>query len=229
MGAWGAGSFENDDALDWAADVSSVADIEKPFDELTALDEDPDAEEEPYVDVDLASAVIAAAESVATMMGRIAPDVPEDLQKRLKKLGKPSASLIEKAKFGVSRVLMDSELLELWSEGDDDTNEWNIAITGLIDRLNADVPYETPKTEEIQKISGNVTPCAFCGEGIAENELSSLEYRDLTDKNSLHMARGIYCHLSCLNGKLHPKHIVQNWRFAVDDDEVDRLLNGEID
>ncbi|SIN92802.1 protein of unknown function [Parasphingorhabdus marina DSM 22363] len=229
MGAWGAGSFENDDALDWAAEVGSVEDIAAPFDELSALDEDPDAEEEPYVDVDLASRVIAAAEAVASMMGRIAPDVPDDLQKRLEKLGEPDSALIEKAKFGVSRVLMDSELLELWSEGDGDNNEWNIAITGLIDRLNADVPCETPEIAEIKGISGDLTPCAFCGKGIAENELSSLEYRDLTSKDSMHMARGIYCHLSCLNGKLHPKHIVQNWRFAVDDDEVDRILNGDID
>lgn len=229
MGAWGAGSFENDDALDWAADVKALADLERPFEELTALDEDPEATEEPYVDVDLASAVIAAAESVAAMMGRIAPDMPEDLQKRLEKLGQPDAALVEKAKFAVSRVLMDSELLELWSEDEDDPNEWNIAITGLIDRLNADVPYEAPEPAEIQKIAGNLTPCAFCGEGIAEGELSSIEFRDLTSKESLPMARGIYCHLSCLNGKLHPKHIVQNWRFAVDDAEVDRILNGEID
>ena len=36
MGAWGSGSFENDTALDWAAEVRSVEDVGKPFERLKA-------------------------------------------------------------------------------------------------------------------------------------------------------------------------------------------------
>lgn len=229
MGTWGAASFENDTAMDWAVDVSKVLDIEQKFDQLTALEEGLEATEAPVVDVDLACEVIAAAESVAVLMDRVAKDVPEDLLKRLKNLGAADAKLIEKAKFAVSRVIMDSELVELWAEDGDDPNEWNIAITGLIDRLNADVPFDTPTREEVVSISGDLTPCAFCGEGIEAKELASIEFRDLSDKDALFMSRGIYCHLACLNGKLHPKHLIQNWKFAVDDAEVDRILGKSAD
>ena len=34
MGAWGSGSFENDAAMDWAADVQSIEDVQKPFERL---------------------------------------------------------------------------------------------------------------------------------------------------------------------------------------------------
>lgn len=229
MGTWGAASFENDTAMDWAVDVSKVFEIEQKFDQLTALDEDLEATETPVVDVDLACEVIAAAECVAVLMDRVAKDVPEDLLKRLNKLDAANAKLIEKAKFAVSRVIMDSELVELWAERSDDPNEWNIAITGLIDRLNADVPFEAPTREEVVRISGDLTPCAFCGEGIEAKELASIEFRDLSDKDALFMSRGIYCHLACLNGKLHPKHLIQNWKFAVDDAEVDRILGKNAD
>ncbi|MEP6339252.1 DUF4259 domain-containing protein [Parasphingorhabdus sp.] len=229
MGTWGAASFENDIAMDWAADVSEIADIEQRLDHLSALDEDGDTIEAPVVDVDLACEVIAAAESVAVLMGRIAKDVPEELLKRLNKFDGADAKLIEKAKFAVSRVLMDSGLVELWAEGGEYPNEWNVAITGLIDRLNADVPFETPTREQVVGISGDLTPCAFCGEGIDAKELASIEFRDLSDKDALYMSRGIYCHLACLNGKLHPKHLIQNWKFAVDDAEVDRILGKDAD
>ena len=43
MGAWGSGSFENDIAMDWAAEIQSVADVRKPFERLK---QDTDAAEE---------------------------------------------------------------------------------------------------------------------------------------------------------------------------------------
>lgn len=229
MGAWGAGSFENDAAMDWIADISTLQDIEAKFDELSILDDDETSDGSPFIDADLASEVVAAAEIVAALMDRIALDVPEELQASLQKLGKAEPSLIDKAKIAVSRILTDSELLELWSENEDDPNEWNIAITGLIDRLNADVPYDRPSKAEVEEIAGELTPCVFCGKGILQHELSSITFQDLSSKNALFMSRGLYCHLSCLNGKIHPKHLIQNWKFNVDDAEVDRIINGDID
>ena len=76
MGAWGSGSFENDAALDWAAGVQSIDDVRGPFERLKA-------EDSGYVDVDLACEVVAAAETVAMLMGRKSPDFPDDLAERL--------------------------------------------------------------------------------------------------------------------------------------------------
>jgi hypothetical protein len=64
MGAWGAGGFENDTALDFAATVESVDDIAAAF--AAAPGE--------TIDADTASIVISAAECVAAMLGRPADD-----------------------------------------------------------------------------------------------------------------------------------------------------------
>ena len=69
MGAWGAGSFENDTALDWAGAVRSLADVRGPFDRLKALTDAREDGGAQVVDSDLASELIAAAETVAMLSG----------------------------------------------------------------------------------------------------------------------------------------------------------------
>ena len=224
MGTWGTGSFENDSALDWAAEVASIDDIDGKFNELDSFGQPDDCGPDAYIEVDLASEILAAAECVAFLMGRQAADVPDDLRNRLGTMAKPDTPLINKAKDSVSRILAGSELLDLWSEEDSETNEWNIAISGLIDRLNADVPYDPPPLEQIESSQGYLTPCAFCDQPIAEGEIFQLEFRDLSNADGLFVSRGLYCHLACLNGKLHSKHMVQNWKFNIAQAEIDRIL-----
>jgi len=206
MGAWGTGSFENDTALDWAAEISSAEDIANfyqalpPYDGVTQLD------------ADISSCIVAAAETVATMMGRISPDVPDDLRERLSGT-EPSDDLIGTARNTLSAMLSGSELVELWAEDADGAEEWNKAITGLIDRLNPELPYAPPPLDEIEQQLGYLTTCAFCDEPIAEGEIFHLDFRDFSSDAGRYVSRGIYCHLPCLNGKLHPKHLLQNWKF----------------
>ncbi len=69
MGAWGAGGFENDAALDFAAAVGGVSDIASAF----------SAEPGQAIEADAASVIIAAAECVAAMLGRPSDDLPDDL------------------------------------------------------------------------------------------------------------------------------------------------------
>ncbi len=209
MGAWGAGSFENDTALDWAIEISGPADIEKFYAALPELD---------GVTVqgsDVSACVVAAAESVATMMGRVAPNVLGDLRERLAG-AEPSDELVETARNALSAMLMGSELVELWAEGEDGGEEWNTAITGLIDRLNPELPYDPPPLDEIEQQLGYLTTCVFCDKPIAEGEIFHLEFRDFSSDEGKYVSRGIYCHLPCLNGKLHPKHLLQNWKFDPD-------------
>ncbi|GAB5481349.1 MAG: hypothetical protein Pars92KO_11060 [Parasphingorhabdus sp.] len=222
MGAWGPGSFENDSALDWVSGISSLEDVAAKFDALADL-------EEADIDVDLASEIIAAAEIVAMLMGQIAPDAPEDALKKVDNFAKPDAALVAQAKMAVSEVLGESELLDLWSENLEDSAGWNVAITGLITRLNADVNVNPPSSEEIEEISGGLSPCVFCDKDIEPENLTSLSFRDMSSKDNLAISHGVYCHLSCLNSKLHPRRLIQNWRFNVDDALVDQILKGPAD
>ncbi len=222
MGTWGPGSFENDSALDWVSGISSREDVAAKFDALADL-EDAD------IDVDLASEIIAAAETVAILMGQIAPDAPKDLLKKLDNFEKAEPALIEQAKMAVSEVLGDSELLDLWSEDPEESVGWNLAITGLIARLNSDVTAKPPSPAEIKEISGGFGPCVFCNKDIEPKDLTSLSIRDMSSKDNMAMSYGVYCHLSCLNGKLHPRRLIQNWKFNVDDALVDQILKGPAD
>ena len=206
MGAWGSGSFENDTALDWAMEISSVGDLETfygklpKYDGVTALDADDSC------------CVVAAAETVAMLMGRVAPDVPEELRERLGGQ-EASAELIESARNALSAMLSGSELVDLWAEDEAAGEEWNKAITGLIDRLNPELPYDPPPLDEIEQQLGYITTCVFCDGEIGEGEIFHLEFRDFSSDEGKYVSRGIYCHLPCLNGKLHPKHLLQNWKF----------------
>lgn len=113
MGAWGTGSFENDDALDWATEIQAVEDAMRPLIELQTTLEEPDRETPPYLEADQAAVLVAAAETVALRLGRITSDVPEDLQKRLKDAPKPDANQVHYAQQALSVVLESSELAKL--------------------------------------------------------------------------------------------------------------------
>jgi hypothetical protein len=209
VGTWGAGSFENDTAMDWAGEVGSTADIEFVFNSLAQRDL------ATQIEVDEAVRIVAAAEAVAVLMGRVAADVPEDLQAKLAGL-ETSPQLIVNAKHSLEIVLKDSELVDLWAESDGE--EWNIAITGLIDRLDPAVPYDPPPPlDEIEKRSGYLTRCAFCDGEFAEGEVFNLEFRNYSTDEGLYVSRGLYCHLPCLNGKLHPRHLLQEWKYHPDE------------
>ncbi|MDH3241164.1 MAG: DUF4259 domain-containing protein [Alphaproteobacteria bacterium] len=203
MGAWGGGGFENDTALDFTLAIDGLADIATPLGELP---DDPMEE----VDADPASRIIAAAECLAAMMGRPAPDLPDDLVLKLANLGAPPPELVEKYKDAVSRVLRLSELTELWAEAD--PAPFNLAITSLINRLNPDLPFNPPDNPDGPEVRQT---CGFCNADIAADELYMIEVSHTTDIiNSMH--QGFWCHLRCLNASLHPSHIVQNWKFDPD-------------
>src|SRR4051794_2230831 len=73
MGAWGSGSFENDDACDWVADLeeNGPSAVREP---LTTV---ADADEDEYLEAPDCSVAIAAAELIAASHDRAATDFPE--------------------------------------------------------------------------------------------------------------------------------------------------------
>ncbi len=134
MGAWGTGLFENDEALDFAGDVverGGLALVENVIEELLDMGDD-------YIDAPEAEQVLVAAEIVAALAGRPAPEYPDELAEWLDELDvEPDATLVESARRACQRVLTPpSELLELWEEaGEDDYAEWRVGVEAIIARL----------------------------------------------------------------------------------------------
>ncbi len=217
MGAWGAGGFENDAALDFAGTVETVEDIRAAFSIETP---------EVPIDADKASEIIAAAECVAAMMGRPADDMPDELLDRVKGFGAPDKALFHNARDHVSAVISRSELAELWSEADD-PGEFNRAMTGLIDRLNPDLKPKKAAQRK-KKPPHNPSPCAFCNQPMGAEEFSMFDISvDMGDGVPIRL--GKWAHLACLNAHLHPTHIIQAWKFDPDETagEVERILSGD--
>lgn len=135
MGAWGMGSFDNDDAADFLLDVTEGADL-GPVREIlaTALDADE------YLEAPDASQAIAAAEIVMAALGRpsAAAQQEDELMEWLAR-AKPSAdtALVSQAVKALDRILApNSELRELWEEGEEFA-EWQTCVVALRAQLQA--------------------------------------------------------------------------------------------
>ena len=228
MGAWGSGSFENDTAMDWAADVQSMEDVRNPFERLKRETDAYVGEGELVVDADFACELIAAAETVAMMMGRRSRDFPGDLAQRLAEVGEPDDLLFHQARNGALHALRNSELAELWEEATEEggNNPWLEEMTRLIDRLNPEVEFIPWEPEDIEKKVGapldEVGTCAFCNGPIRREELWGATLYDAYNMNS--MGRGFWLHLACLNARMHHKHAIADLKFDPDNlPDLDKL------
>lgn len=133
MGAWGVGSFDNDDAADFLSDVTEGADL-GPVREIlaTALGADE------YLEAPDASQAIAAAEIVAAALGHpsSAAQQEDELMEWIARV-KPTAdaALGSQAVKALDRILApNSELRELWEEADEFA-EWEATIVALRSQL----------------------------------------------------------------------------------------------
>ena len=202
MGTWGANSFENDTAADFVDALGSP-------DELLNLLQSVQYEQD--FESNLAEKLIAAADCVAIMMGRIGPYTQKGVAEKVSGFGKPSLELIDAAKSAVSQVLMGGELLELWAETD--ASDFNVAITLLMDRLNPDVDVEAHEPLEPHRLEIN---CAFCDRPVNPDNLLEL----VVQIDARTISPTTYykpCHHVCLNRALNPKHLVQKWKFTEED------------
>ena len=228
MGAWGSGSFENDTAMDWAADVQSVDDVQASFEQLKRDTDAYHGEGELVIDADFACELLAAAECVALMLDRRGRDFPDDLAERLANAGEPDNLLFHQARNAVLHVLRNSELAELWEEAgqDAETNEWLAEMTRLIDRLNPDVEIETwppqPAKKELSP-TDVVGKCGFCDGPIERQHLWGMSVYDAFDGSGL-SKKGLWIHLPCLNARMHHKHAVAHMKFDPDNmPDLDKL------
>ena len=136
MGAWGAGTLENDTAMDFlgalALDGSADDDEIAVRAALTAP-----GEQEGYLDADLANDALAAAEVVAAAAGRPVATTDESTRTYLETVATRSPGLAQLA--GAALLVLElvtseeSELRELWEEAD--PAEWLAAVDDLRARL----------------------------------------------------------------------------------------------
>jgi hypothetical protein len=129
-GAWGEGSFENDDALDWVATCAESKSI------LPVRDVLERALRGKYLDAPDGSSAVAAAEVVAAAKGKPNPKLPAELRAWLNRQRAqallPLAPLAIRALTRV-RDPKTSELRGLWDEAK--PAKWLAAMADLESRL----------------------------------------------------------------------------------------------
>lgn len=130
MGAWGAGGFENDDALDFLAELEEEEDLGLIREAFVTVIENDD-----YIDVDDASIAVAAGEVVALMLGNATTSLPDELiaWHAANDLRVPGG-LAKRALRALEKVKADSELRDLWEESDDFA-DWQANIDDLVARI----------------------------------------------------------------------------------------------
>jgi hypothetical protein len=152
MGAWGPGSFENDDALDFVVGLErdGAAAIRLALEVVTGLGA------RDYLEVPQASAAIAASEVVAAARDGERSRLPQTAQDWLgghgESLADPQfAALAHRA---VERILTQSELKELWDEGDAgaQSDAWVNGVRQLIARLLATAPVRKARASKGRKV-----------------------------------------------------------------------------
>jgi len=130
MGAWGYKSFENDDAADFGIELE-VRGWEIVISAIHAVT---DLAQDDYLEASEASQALAAAEVIAAVKNGDASRLPPEVLAAVAGLGPlPDPVLIGESHAAVTRVLTQSELQELWAEGDD--SAWREDVEALAGRL----------------------------------------------------------------------------------------------
>jgi hypothetical protein len=112
MGAWAHGSFANDTASDWLADLRE-GDPSLLSHALTAVTE---ADADAYLDSDECTPALAAAELVAAAHGKGEDRLNDDAREWLEAHRSEAAIDLGLARRAVERIFVRSELRELWDE-----------------------------------------------------------------------------------------------------------------
>jgi hypothetical protein len=133
MGAWGAGNFENDTALDWVWDLKESTDLSVVqvaiSDVLNCGD---------YLDADVGCTGLAAAEVIAALRNKPMDNLPEEVSQWVEthKIV-PSDRLVKDCLVAIDKIRSSdiSELKELWEESEDLPTEWYSVLDDLTARL----------------------------------------------------------------------------------------------
>jgi hypothetical protein len=130
MSAWGNGSFENDDAQNYLATLATIT-----FGDLTQIFVQA-ADNPEYLEAPAASVVVVAAEAIAALNGFPAQGVPPQILQCTANQPPCTPELKALALRALERVRKNSELKDLWLEGDG-LNDWVAALQELQVRLES--------------------------------------------------------------------------------------------
>ncbi|XOJ02547.1 DUF4259 domain-containing protein [Paenibacillus polymyxa] len=134
MGAWGYGIFENDDVMDWKADLLDSEGIEFLQESIHKV------LEEEYIESDVASIALGAVEILAALHGKPSNEIntlfeyTEDLEDWIKQHSGTGIYMKDIAKQAIKRILEESELKELWDETEE-YHKWESTIKELEKRI----------------------------------------------------------------------------------------------
>ncbi len=152
MGAWAAGNFENDTAMDWIDDLRESGTPDTVRAALCQVMEQsvpprPSFVDrllkrrpaDPYLEAPVASEALAAAEIVACWLGHPLPQLPEGVADWARQHAHMlSTEFTQLARQAVAIIKTNSELKDLWEEGDAGTAaEWHAVIADLERRLQS--------------------------------------------------------------------------------------------
>lgn len=133
MGAWGAGNFESDTALDWVWELEKSSDlspVENAISDVLHCGE--------TLDADAGCIGLAAAEVVAALRHKPLDGLPEEVAAwvQARRLI-PSDVLVKDCLSAIAKIRNDdsSELKELWEEDGSILAEWHSVLNDLIARL----------------------------------------------------------------------------------------------
>ena len=191
MGTWGAGNFSNDAAADFVQSLDNINDVYSAIREERVLP----------LDADISCEVLAASDLIAAMMSRPAEDMPGNALDILGDYDFPDDKLLKDTRHAVEQVRDQSELAELWAEGD--FQEWKEVIADLLHRLDPQNPYVARISEEeaLGPIYGH---CCICEKGIEENEIVDLVHE--IDDGIVYSTMTLHAHHACIEEKFKPPH-----------------------
>jgi hypothetical protein len=131
MGAWGVGIFDNDDAMDWVAELERSDDLKAAIEQaLVAANQPSDI----YLQAPEASTGLAAAEVVAALKDAPSAALPKEIQNWLAKHTLDVSDVISLARNATDRIKSKSELRDLFEESGS-ISEWIRGIEDLRRRL----------------------------------------------------------------------------------------------
>jgi hypothetical protein len=129
MGAWGLQSFENDDALDWLAELADSADLSV----LKAALEF----EEDYIEAPEACNALAAAEVVLALLGKPRVGLPKEAREWVAQNPLDAKPLVNLAIHALTLVLGENSELKELREESDKLDLWQRDVHDLLSRLKA--------------------------------------------------------------------------------------------
>jgi hypothetical protein len=132
MGAWGAGNFENDDALDWLGELEETADLSLVEQAILAV-----LTSDNYVEAGEGCIALAAAEVMAALQDKPVENLPEEVTTWIQTHNVTSdPKLVTDALIVVEKIRnhKESELRELWAEAEE-LEPWHAVLDDLSSRL----------------------------------------------------------------------------------------------